>query len=85
MSSFMSSTAMASLRRLQSLPIPLIQMISDKSHASTRWFSQSGRMRATVGLDEIDARKGDRERIIILGSGWAGKLTVGQGEKIRLR
>ena len=41
-------------------------------------------MRATVGLDEIDARKGDRERIVILGSGWAGKLTVGHGEKTLL-
>lgn len=34
-------------------------------------------MRATVGLDALDASKGDRERIIILGSGWAGKLTIG--------
>ena len=31
-------------------------------------------MRATVGLDALDASKGDRERIVILGSGWAGKL-----------
>ena len=34
-------------------------------------------MRATVDLDAIDASKGDRERIVVLGSGWAGKLTVG--------
>ena len=34
-------------------------------------------MRATVGLDALDASKGDRERVIILGSGWAGKLTIG--------
>lgn len=34
-------------------------------------------MRATVGLDALDASKGDRERIIILGSGWAGKLSLG--------
>ena len=33
-------------------------------------------MRATVGLDALDAEKGDRERIIILGSGWAGMLTL---------
>lgn len=33
-------------------------------------------MRATVGLDALDASKGDRERVIILGSGWAGKLSA---------
>ena len=33
-------------------------------------------MRATVGLDALDADKGNRERIIILGSGWAGMLTL---------
>ena len=33
-------------------------------------------MRATVGLDALDADKGDRERIVILGSGWAGMLTL---------
>ena len=33
-------------------------------------------MRATVGLDALDADKGDRERVIILGSGWAGMLTL---------
>ncbi|KAM0798657.1 pyridine nucleotide-disulfide oxidoreductase-domain-containing protein [Usnea florida] len=44
------------------------------SLASTRCFSQSLRMRATVGLNALDAEKGDRERIIILGSGWAGYI-----------
>lgn len=29
-------------------------------------------MKATVGLDALDASKGDRERVVILGSGWAG-------------
>ena len=34
-------------------------------------------MKATVGLDALDASRGDRERVVILGSGWAGELTVG--------
>ena len=38
-------------------------------------------MRATVGLDALDAEKGDRERIIILGSGWAGMLTLDCAKK----
>lgn len=29
---------------------------------------------ATVGLDALDASKGDRERVVILASGWTGKL-----------
>ena len=38
-------------------------------------------MRATVDLDALDASKGNRERIVILGSGWAGGLTV-QGRSL---
>ncbi len=66
----MSSTAMGSLRQIRRLPTPLIDSIS---YRSTRSFAQSCRMRATVGLDALDASKADRERVIILGSGWAGK------------
>lgn len=73
----MSATAMASLRPIRRLPTPLFDSISYRSRASTRCFAQSCRMRATVGLDALDASKGDRERIVILGSGWAGKLIVG--------
>lgn len=71
-----SSTAMASLRPIRRLPTPLIDSISYRSRASTRAFAHSCRMRATVGLDALDASKGDRERIVILGSGWAGELTM---------
>lgn len=73
----MSSTAMASLRHFRRLPTSLLDSISYRSRMPTRVFSQSCLMRATVGLDALDASKGDRERIVILGSGWAGKLTVG--------
>lgn len=73
----MSLKAMALLRSSQRLPTPLIDSILHRSGASTRWFSQSCRMKATVGLDALDASKGDRERVVILGSGWAGELTVG--------
>ena len=37
-------------------------------------------MKATIGLDALNANKGDRERIVILGSGWAGELTSDDGE-----
>ena len=67
---------MVSLRLGRRLPTGLIDSMSYRSLASTRYFSQSFRMKATVGLDALDAEKGDRERIIILGSGWAGMLTL---------
>lgn len=31
---------------------------------------------ATADLSALDASKGDRERIVILGSGWAGQLSI---------
>ena len=71
-----NTTAMASLHPIRRLPTGLIDSMSYRSLASTRCFSQSFRMRATVGLDALDEKKGDRERIIILGSGWAGMLTL---------
>ena len=76
-----SSMAMVLLRpspRLPTplIPTPLIDSISYRSYTSTRWFSQTRLMRATVDLDALDASKGNRERIVILGSGWAGGLTV---------
>ena len=73
----MSSKAMASLRPIQRLPASSIDSISYRPRALTRCFSQSSPNRATVSLDALDASKGDRERIVILGSGWAGKLTNG--------
>ena len=72
---------MAALRPAGRFPMPLIDSISYNSRASIRWFSQSCRMRASVGLDALDASKGDRERIVILGSGWAGESTLGPREQ----
>jgi len=34
---------------------------------------------ATVGLDALDASKGDRERVVILGSGWQVSSCAYQG------
>ena len=81
---FMSSTAMGFLRPGRRLPTslistPIIDDISNRSCASTRRFSQTRLMRATVDLDALNASKGNRERIVILGSGWAGGLTVQGG------
>ncbi len=72
---------MAALRPTGRFPMPLMDSISYNSRASTRWFSQSCRMRASVGLDALDASKGDRERIVILGSGWAGEFTLSPREQ----
>ena len=68
----MSSTAMAPMRPVRRLPTHVIESMLPRSRASTCRFSQSCRLRASVGLDALDASKGDRERIIVLGSGWAG-------------
>lgn len=35
--------------------------------------SQSARRLTTAAFQELEARKGDRERVVILGSGWAGQ------------
>ena len=63
------------------LPAPLMDALAHTlrsracAHSSIglRQFSQSPRALATVGLDALDRAKGDRERIVILGSGWAGR------------
>ena len=78
---FMSSTAMGFLGPSRRLPTslistPLTDDISYRSCASTRRFSQTRLLRATVDLDALDASKGNRERVVILGSGWAGGLMV---------
>lgn len=68
---------MSSIRQLRKLPAPLLDSLAYRSRAlipaSTRPFTTSSCRRATVGLDALDASKGDRERIVILGSGWAGQ------------
>lgn len=77
----MSSTAMVLLRpsrrfSTSSILTPLVDDIPYRSYASIRRFSQTPLMRATVDLDALDASKGNRERVVILGSGWAGGLTA---------
>lgn len=67
-------TTMASIRQLQRLPLPLLDSISCRSVTQTCSFALSCRRRATVSLSALDSTKGDRERIVVLGSGWAGVL-----------
>lgn len=38
-------------------------------------YSQSTRRFTSTTFQELEARKGDRERVVILGSGWAGQQT----------
>lgn len=70
---------MASFRQLRRLPAPLLDSMACRSRAltlpATRLLTTSTCRKATVGLNALDASKGDRERIVILGSGWAGQLT----------
>lgn len=67
---------MFSISPLRRLPIPLIDSILYRSRAMipshSRLFSATCQRRATVSLEALDASKGNRERIVILGSGWAG-------------
>lgn len=59
-------------------PNPLIDAfaLATRHHVPFRCFSLSSTKRATAHLDALDASKGDRERIVILGSGWAGDSSV---------
>ena len=67
---------MSSISPLRRLPLPLVDSILCRSRAMipshSRLFSVTCQRRATVSLEALDASKGNRERIVILGSGWAG-------------
>ena len=66
----------SSISPLRRLPVPLIDSILHRMRSMipsrSRLFSASCHRRATVSLEVLDASKGNRERIVILGSGWAG-------------
>ena len=67
---------MLSISPLRRLPVPLIDSILHRTRymipCQSRLFSATCQRRATVSLEALDASKGNRERIVILGSGWAG-------------
>ncbi|KAL2039494.1 hypothetical protein N7G274_007766 [Stereocaulon virgatum] len=69
---------MSAIRQFARLPAPLIDYIVHKSHATIpslpRIFSTSYQQKGSLSLETLDASKGDRERIVILGSGWAGYI-----------
>ena len=68
---------MACVQRFQRLPSPLLEALVRASYsAGPLAHSAAHRMRsfATADLSALDASKGNRERIIILGSGWAGRI-----------
>lgn len=60
------------------IPFALIKRLvkaSDYRFATTLAYSQSTRSFTTTTFQELEARKGDRELVVILGSGWAGEQT----------
>lgn len=65
---------MGTINQLHRLPAPLLQCLCSRSLQMTRSFSLSTSRKASVGLEALDASKGGRERIVILGSGWAGEI-----------
>lgn len=52
------------------IPFALIKRLVG---ASAPAYSHSTRRLTTTTFQELEARKGDRERVVILGSGWAGQ------------
>ena len=67
---------MACLPRFQRLPSPLLDTLVRISYSAgplAHSAAQRTRSFATADLSALDASKGNRERIIILGSGWAGR------------
>ena len=68
---------MVSLQRFQRLPAPLLETITRASPWTGPLGSSTARQQrtfVTADLSALDASKGDRERVIILGSGWAGRI-----------
>lgn len=79
---------MSSIGSLRRLPVPLYDSILCQLRAivpsRSRSFSATSQRRATVSLEALDASKGDRERIVILGSGWAGKAQLSLNNWVQL-
>ena len=66
---------MSSLMLFKRSPNTLINVVSGSlldTNKATVLFCQT----RTIATSNIDARKGNRERVVILGSGWAGAYFV---------
>ena len=71
-----TSSTMAHFKSFRGLPMPLVEVLSRRSKVlGSETWRMFGKARnfSTADLSALDARKGDRERVVILGSGWAGK------------
>ena len=79
---------MSSIGSLRRLPVPLYDSILYSLRAivppHSRSFSATCQRRATVSLEALDASKGNRERIVILGSGWAGQVQLSLDNCVQL-
>lgn len=69
---------MAHLLRPKRLPGSIVDAFAQSSPSSyasfqIRSFSHHAKRLAITNLEALDASKGDRERVVILGSGWAGR------------
>ena len=68
---------MAYVPNFQRLPSPLMETVVRTSYSAgplAHLAARRIRNFATADLSALDASKGNRERIIILGSGWAGRV-----------
>lgn len=68
---------MASPKSLCELPNPLNKALKRPLHSIKPLFcllTITTRKQSTVSLRELDAEKGTRERVVVLGSGWAGQI-----------
>ena len=69
------SRKMACVFRVKRLPNALSEQIPHpilRIQQTLRQFSQQARKLAVASLDALDEKRGDRERVVILGSGWGG-------------
>lgn len=60
--------------RVRKFPESLVETISRCPQRPRALLLQQIRKLTTADLTDLDARKGDRERVVILGSGWAGQF-----------
>lgn len=66
---------MVMFQSFRGLPMPLIEVLSRRPKvfgSDTRLSFGKARHFSTADLSALDATKGDRERVVVLGSGWAG-------------
>lgn len=60
-------------RQLASSLVDSIPLIANSRCFTPSRYLRSVRGISTAGFQQLEASKGDRERVVILGSGWAGE------------